>query len=51
MNSFSSIQHPSVTPLVIGSSDNVMFQLQDLEHKNVKSIQQPAAPSRHPITR
>ena len=40
-----------VTPLVIGSSDNVMFQLQDLEHKNVKSIQQPAAPSRHPITR
>ncbi len=40
-----------VTPLVIGSSDNVMFQLQDLEHKNAKSIQQPAAPSRHPITR
>jgi len=40
-----------VTPLVIGSSDNVMFQLQDLEHKNAKSIQQPAAPSRHPLTR
>ncbi len=40
-----------VTPLVIGSSDNVMFQLQDLEHKNAKSIQQPAVPSRHPLTR
>ena len=40
-----------VTPLVIGSSDNVMFQLQDLEHKNAKSIQQPAAPARRPLTR
>ena len=40
-----------VTPLVIGSSDNVMFQLQDLEHKNAKSIQQPAVPSRRPLTR